>query len=111
MLALTLMVLCQIGSPQGVHLLDDSPLLAQAIPPLVPLPGVQSDAEVSAQQLQVDLDGLKKMRVGLGAGIALLAVGASGAVVGALNLALGTLISTSRCPSADRKDSSKPVLR
>lgn len=93
MLALTLMVLSQIGSPQGVHLLDDSPLLAQVAPPLVPSP-VQSDAEVSVQQLQADIDGLKKLRVGLGAGVTLLAVGASGAAVGALYLGLNTVLST-----------------
>lgn len=90
MLALTLVMLSlpgQIGSPRGVHLLDDAPLLAQA-PPLVPLEPGASDAQVSVQQLQVDLDALKKARPSIGGGIALVTTGGGVAALGALYLAL-----------------------
>jgi hypothetical protein len=99
MLALTLVVLslpAQIGTPRGVHLLDDAPLLAQATevapPPLVPAAEpAQSDAQVSAQQLQVDLDALKKQRPSLGGGIALVSAGGSVAIVGVLYLAVSPI--------------------
>ena len=87
MLAFTLLLLTQIGSPQGVRLLDDAPLQVQVTP------GLQSDAQVSAQQLQADIDGLKKMRQGLGAGVTLVAIGGSGAALGAINLALSSVLS------------------
>jgi len=76
MVFFTLILLSQIGSPQGVHLLDDSPLLPS------------SDAEVSALQLQADIDGLKKQRPGLGAGVALTIAGGSASLLGALYSAL-----------------------
>lgn len=94
MLALTLVMLSlpgQIGAPRGVHLLDDAPLLAQA-PPLLPADPVASDAQVSAQQLQVDLDALKKARPGLGGGIALVSTGGGLAALGGLYLGLSAAL-------------------
>ena len=95
MLALTLVALSlgQIGSPRGVHLLDDTPLLAQVEPPLVPAAEPQSQAQVSAQQLQVDLDALKKQRPSLGGGTALVASGGTVALTGAFYLAISSLAS------------------
>lgn len=87
MLSFTLMVLTQIGSPAGVHLLDDAPLLAQAGPPMVP-----SDAQVSAQQLRVDIDALKKLRPGIGGGIALVSTGGGLALLGGLYAALSAAV-------------------
>lgn len=83
MLSFTLIVLTQIGSPGGVRLLDDAPLLAQLVP---------SDAQVSAQQLQVDIDALKKQRPSLGGGIALVSTGGGLALLGGLYLALSVAI-------------------
>ena len=99
MLALTLVLLSgQIGSPHGVRLLDDTPLLyAQVAPPLIPVEGSPSteapisDAQVSAQQLQVDIDALKKTRPGLGGGIALISTGGTIAILGVLYLAISGL--------------------
>lgn len=90
MLALTFVVLSQIGAPHGVRLLDDAPLFAQADapPPLVPSTAPASEAQVSAQQLQVDLDALKKQRPGLGGGIALVSAGGTVALLGVLYLAV-----------------------
>ena len=92
MLALTLVLLSvsgEIGSPQGVRLLDDSPvLLAEIAPPLLPSVAPESDAQVSAQQLQVDIEALRKQRPGLGGGIALVSAGGSTALLGALYLAI-----------------------
>ncbi|MDP1825790.1 MAG: hypothetical protein Q8L48_21185 [Archangium sp.] len=92
MLALTLVVLSQIGAPQGVHLLDDAPLFAQADapPPLLPSAAPASEAQVSAQQLQVDLDALKRQRPGLGGGIALVSAGGTVALLGVLYLAVSS---------------------
>lgn len=87
MVAFALVVLCQIGAPQGVRLLDDTPLLAQA-PSVVPLPPA-SEARVSAAQLQVDLEALRKMRPSVGGGIALVASGGTAALLGGLYLGLG----------------------
>jgi hypothetical protein len=87
MVALTLLVLCQIGSPQGVRLLDDAPvLLAQA--PLIPLP--PTEARVSSAQLQVDIEALRKMRPSVGGGIALVASGGTAALLGGLYLGIGS---------------------
>lgn len=94
MLALTLVLLSvsgEIGTPRGVRLLDDAPWLAQVAPPLVPADAPASDAQVSAQQLQVDLDALKKQRPGLGGGITLVSLGGSTTLLGALCLALSGL--------------------
>ena len=95
MLTLVLLSLTsQIGSPHGVRLLDDAPLLAQIAPPLLPVDGAPateaplSDAQVSAQQLQVDIDALKKSRPALGGGIALVSAGGTTALLGALYLAV-----------------------
>ena len=92
MLALTLVALSlgQIGSPRGVHLLDDTPLLAQAAPPLVPTADLQpqSDAQVSAQQLQVDLAALKQQRPSIGGGIALVSAGGTVALLSVSYLGL-----------------------
>lgn len=93
MLAFTLVVLSQIGAPHGVRLLDDAPLLAQVDappPPLVPSAAPPSEAQVSAQQLQVDLDALKKQRPGLGGGIALVSAGGTVALLGVLYLAVSS---------------------
>lgn len=90
MLSFALVLLSQIGAPQGVHLLDDTPLLAQVGPPLTPAPA--SEAQVSAQQLQVDLDALKKQRPGLGAGIALVSSGGTTALLGGLYLGLSSAL-------------------
>lgn len=92
MLAFTLVVLSQIGAPHGVRLLDDAPRLAQldAPPPLVPSAAPASEAQVSAQQLQVDLDALKKQRPGLGGGIALVSAGGTVALLGVLYLAVSS---------------------
>ena len=87
MLSFTLMVLAQIGNPAGVHLLDDAPLLAQVAPPMLP-----SDTQVTAQQLQVDIDALKKQRPSLGGGIALVSTGGGLALLGGLYLAISVLI-------------------
>ena len=87
LLSFTLIVLTQIGSPAGVHLLDDSPLLAQLTPTM---PG---DAQVSAQQLQVDIDALRKQRPSLGGGIALVSTGGGLALLGGLYAALSSAIS------------------
>lgn len=88
MLAFTLVVLCQIGAPQGVRLIEDAPLLAQApslVPPMVPA----TEAQVSAAQLQVDIEALRKMRPGVGGGIALIASGGTAALLGGLYLGIG----------------------
>jgi hypothetical protein len=87
MVAFTLVLLCQIGAPQGVRLLEDAPLLAQA-PSLVP------EARVSAAQLQVDLEALRKMRPSVGGGIALVASGATSALLGGLYLGIGASVGT-----------------
>ncbi len=87
MLAFTLVVLCQIGSPQGVRLLDDAPLLAQA-PSLVPMVPA-TEAQVSSAQLQVDIEALRKMRPSVGGGIALVASGGTAALLGGLYLGIG----------------------
>jgi len=96
MLALTLVLLSvsgEIGSPRGVRLLDDAPvLLAEVAPPLVPSAAPDSDAQVSAQQLQVDIEGLRKQRPGIGGGIALVTAGGSVALLGGLYLALSGVI-------------------
>lgn len=83
LLSFTLILLTQIGSPAGVHLLDDSPLLAQLVP---------GEAQVSAQQLQIDIDALKRQRPSLGGGIALVATGGGLALLGGLYLAVSVLI-------------------
>ena len=92
MLALTLVLLSvsgEIGTPRGVRLLDDAPLLAQvAPPPLLPAAAPESDAQVSAQQLQVDIDALRRQRPSLGGGIALVSTGGGVALLGALYLAI-----------------------
>jgi hypothetical protein len=87
MLAFTLVVLCQIGSPQGVRLLDDAPLLAQA-PSMVPMVPA-TEAQVSSAQLQVDIEALRKMRPSVGGGIALVASGGTAALLGGLYLGIG----------------------
>ena len=93
MLSFTLVLLSQIGTPQGVHLLDDAPLLlAQVAPPLLPATQPSTDAQVSALQLQVDIAALKKQRPGLGAGIALVSAGGTSALLGALYMGLSTAI-------------------
>lgn len=96
MLSLSLVILSltgQIGEPRGVRLLEDTPYLAQApLPPLPPLPpstGPGTDAEVSAQQLQIDIDALRRQRPSLGGGIALLASGGGVALLGGFYLLLG----------------------
>lgn len=94
MLALTLLLLsvpAQIGAPRGVHLLDDAPLLAQA-PPLVPVEPQASDAQVSARQLEVDLEALRKARPSIGGGIALVTTGGGLAALGGLYLALSAAL-------------------
>ncbi len=94
MLALCLVMLSlpgQIGTPRGVRLLADAPLLAQA-PPLVPSETVPSDAQVSAQQLEVDLAALKKARPSIGGGVALVASGGGVAALGGLYLALSATL-------------------
>jgi hypothetical protein len=92
MLALTLVLLSVsggIGSPRGVRLLDDAPmLLAEIAPPLLPYVAPPTDAQVSAQQLQVDIEALRKQRPPLGGGIALVTAGGSTALLGALYLAI-----------------------
>lgn len=93
MLSFTLVILAQIGNPQSIHLLDDSPLLAQvAAPPLLPSSPPATEGQVSARQLQADLDALKRQRPGLGGSITLLAIGGGATVVGALYLLLSTSV-------------------
>ena len=91
MLALTLALLTASSADVGTRsarLLDDAPLVAQAdAPPMVPLE--QSEAQVSAAQLQVDLDALKKQRPGLGGPITLVALGGGLALTGGLYVLLG----------------------
>src|SRR5262245_34148739 len=87
MLVFTLVVLSQIGAPQGVRLLDDAPLLAQADATIVPRPA--TEAQVSSAQLQVDIEGLRKMRPSVGGGIALVASGGTAAVLGGLYMGIG----------------------
>ncbi len=87
LLSFTLIVLTQIGSPAGVHLLDDAPPRAQVAPLMMP-----SDAQVSAQQLQVDIDALRKQRPSLGGGIALVSTGGGLALLGGLYLVVSVAI-------------------
>ncbi len=82
----------QIGMPQGVHLLDAPVLVAQAGPSLLPQAPVPSEADVSAAQLQIDLDGLKRLRPGLGAPITLIIIGGAVSLVSLLYLALSTTL-------------------
>ena len=91
MLTVTLLILSQIGAPQGVRLLDDAPWVAQAAPPLVPSAAPASDAQVSVAQLKADIETLKKARPGLGAGIALVSTGGTASLIGALYLVLSTV--------------------
>jgi hypothetical protein len=91
MLALSLILLTvtgDVGVPRAARLLDAPTVLAQGSPPLVPSATV-SDGQVSAAQLQVDIDGLKRQRPGLGGAITLIAVGGSLSLVGALYLVMG----------------------
>lgn len=92
MVAFALVVLCQIGAPQGVRLLDDTPLLAQGSSAVLPVPA--TEARVSAAQLQVDLEALRKMRPSVGGGVALVASGGTAALLGGLYLGIGAGISS-----------------
>lgn len=88
MVAFALVVLCQIGAPQRVRLLEDAPVLLAQSPSLV-MPVPATEARVSAAQLQVDLEALRKMRPSVGGGIALVASGGTAALLGALYLGIG----------------------
>lgn len=85
MLTLTLLVVTMSGGMPSARLLD-APLVAEVAPPLVPSTVAPSDAQVSAAQLQVDLEALKRERPSLGAPITLLAVGGSFGLLGAVYL-------------------------
>jgi hypothetical protein len=101
MLALTIVLLSvsgDLGSAHSARLLDDAPvLLAQApMPPAVVVPAnpEMSDAQVSAQQLQVDIDALRRQRPGLGGGIALVATGGGVALLGGYFMLMAALTSS-----------------
>jgi hypothetical protein len=96
MLALTLVLLSvsgDLGTPHGARLLTDAPLLAQAPLPVVPQ-AEPSDAQVSAQQLQVDIDAIKRLRPGLGGGVALVSTGGGFAVFGGFFMLMAGLSSS-----------------
>lgn len=78
MLVLTLALMTatgDLGAHHSARLLTDAPLLAQA-----PIP--DPDANVSWQQLQVDIDALRRTRPSIGGGIALTISGGSVALLG-----------------------------
>lgn len=90
MLLLTVVLVsacAEIGSPHGARLLDEPSLFVQgpSSPPLIP--AEPSDAQVSAQQLRVDIEALRKQRPGLGLGITLIATGGGVTLLGGLYLA------------------------
>lgn len=91
MLTLTVLMLTMTGDvgARSARLLDEPALrLAQVdAPPLVPVE--PSDAQVSAAQLQVDLDALKRQRPGIGGPISLVAIGGSLAILGGVYTLVG----------------------
>lgn len=100
MLALTIVLLSvsgDLGSAHSARLLEDAPLFAQALPPpppMVPSEPELSDAQVSAQQLQVDIDALRRQRPGLGGGIALIATGGGIALLGGYFMLMAAITSS-----------------
>ncbi|MFT3709645.1 MAG: hypothetical protein QM817_18605 [Archangium sp.] len=75
------------GTPRSAY------LLAQAdVPP--PIYAPPPEAPASAQQLQVDIAALKRMRPGIGGGIALVASGGGLAIAGGFYTALGVAANT-----------------
>ena len=94
-LALTLLTVTGgIGMPAGVHLVDAPVLIAQAPPPLVPLEPELSDAQVSAAQLQVDIEAIRKQRPSLAAPIVLISVGGSLGILGGIYAGLSAAVGT-----------------
>lgn len=77
-------------APRAVRLLEDV-ALAQLppVPPPVDAPLAAPAPFVSAQQLQVDIAALKRMRPGIGGGIALIAAGGGLGIAGGFYVAIG----------------------
>ncbi|MBL8915682.1 MAG: hypothetical protein JNM17_33595 [Archangium sp.] len=77
-------------APRSVRLLEDT-VLAQLppAPPPADAPLASPQPFVSAQQLQVDIAALKRMRPGIGGGIALIAAGSGLAIAGGFYIAIG----------------------
>jgi len=99
MLALTIVLLSvsgDLGSARSARLLDDAPVLLAQAPPAVVTPAnpVMTDAQVSSQQLQVDIDALRRQRPGLGGGIALVATGGGIALLGGYFMLMAALTSS-----------------
>lgn len=91
--ALVLLTASADSAPRAARLLDDAPLVAQVSPaPVVPAPEV-SDAQVSVQQLQVDIDALRRQRPNLGAGIAFTVSGGGVALFGGFFLFMAAITS------------------
>ncbi len=89
MLVLTLALMTatgDLGAHHAARLLADAPLLAQA-----PLQAPTADADVSWQQLQADIDGLRRARPGIGGGLALTISGGAVALGGGFLMLTGAL--------------------
>lgn len=89
MLVLTLALMTatgDLGAHHAARLLTDAPLLAQA-----PLQPPAADADVSWQQLQADIDGLRRARPSIGGGMALTISGGAVALAGGFLMLTGGL--------------------